>query len=232
MSLDIIIPVFNQIKLTIICLTSIVENTKNYRLILIDNGSDFDISRQLQIAMAVQSNSLLLRNPTNLGFVRAVNQGLRLSTNKYVAILNNDVEVSPGWAEKLIDPMEKDKSIAITGPLTTTEDCWQGREEVVEGPNSLRILPASSMLAFFCVVIRRSVVDEVGFLDERFGLGFGDDDDYCHRVHRAGFELGLVQDLVVKHHHRSTFRKLYSDDKIKEMEEAGRNLFKGKHGLR
>lgn len=232
MSLDIIIPVWNQIDLTLQCLTSISMHTRNYRIILIDNGSDFDVSHQLLIATSIQPGSFYVRNPTNLGFVKAVNQGLKLATNKYVAILNNDVEVSPGWAEKLTEPMEKIKSLAATGPLTTTPDCWQGREEVMEpGPNTLRILPSSAMLAFFCVVLRRAVVEEVGYLDERFGLGFGDDDDYCFRIHRAGFDLGLVQDLVIKHHHRSTFKKLYSDDKIKDLEEAGRILFKAKHGL-
>jgi GT2 family glycosyltransferase len=68
----------------------------------------------------------------------------------------------------------------------------------------------------------------VGLLDEQFGVGFGDDDDYCHRAQTAGFRLALVLDLVIPHHHRSTFRTLYSEAEIRAMQQTALKKFQAK----
>ena len=57
----------------------------------------------------------------------------------------------------------------------------------------------------FCLLMKRSVYDAIGGLDERFGLGFFDDDDLAERARRAGFELAVVQDLFVHHFGSRTF---------------------------
>ena len=50
------------------------------------------------------------------------------------------------------------------------------------------------------------------------GVGLGDDDEFCARAERAGYRLALVQDLRIPHAHRSTFRALYSEDEIAQMQ--------------
>ncbi len=60
-------------------------------------------------------------------------------------------------------------------------------------------------LSGFCLLMKRAVTESIGGLDERFGLGFFDDDDLALRARRAGFELAVAHDLFVHHFGSRTF---------------------------
>jgi GT2 family glycosyltransferase len=219
---DLILPHYGTGRLTglcLRCLKTIRRHSADYRLIFIDNASpEFDaVESELR-----RHRHLLIRNTENLGFVRAVNQGLKRSTAERVVILNNDTEAVPHWLSRLDAALAG--NVGISGPRTTANS-WQGRYPAGDG---ILVLPANAMLAFFCVMIRRDVVRRVGLLDEQFGVGFGDDDDYCHRAQTAGFRLALVLDLVIPHHHRSTFRTLYSEAEIRAMQQTALKKFQAK----
>jgi len=194
---------------------------------MVDNGSD---AKELKVVEEELGNHdyLLLRNVRNVGFVKAVNQGLSMANSPYIVLLNNDTKVVPEWIEKLKFPLEWDSRIAACGPVTTATDCWQGREKLGEG---YRVLPPSAMLAFFCVMLKKEAVDKVGLLDENFGVGLADDDDYCHRLKQAGYTLALAQSLLIPHYHRTTFKSLYTPTQIDEMKENGLAMFRRKYGL-
>ena len=96
MAVDIIIPSWNQSKLTAVCLQSIRQHTDGYRLIFVDNGSAADEFAIVETELKRHPH-LLVRNRRNMGFVKAVNPGLCLSTADYVVLLNNDTEVAPDW---------------------------------------------------------------------------------------------------------------------------------------
>lgn len=210
MKTDIIIPHYGLTdrltQLCTRCLETIREHTRDYRLIFVDNGSP----QFAQILPELERHPhVLVRNSENVGFVKAVNQGLKLSSADQIVILNNDTEAVEGWIEKLSGALHG--MVGVVGPRTTTHLSWQGRVAAAKG---VRVLPEGSMLAFFCVMIRRDVFEVIGLLDEDFGAGFGDDDDYCWRLQQKGYQLGLVQDLLIPHHHRSSFKALYSWDEI------------------
>ncbi len=224
---EIVIPSWNQSQLAVACLQSIRQHTTDYRLIFVDNGSDADEFAVIQAELQ-QHPHLLVRNRRNLGFVKAVNQGLVLSSAEYVVLLNNDTEVAPDWIAKLQAPFV-DSRVAAVGPVTTTADCWQGREPVRKG---YRLISATSMLAFFCVMFNRRTINDVGLLDEEYGVGLADDDDYCRRIHDEGYHLALAQNLLIQHHHRSTFKQLYSDADIEALTQRGLDLFYQKHPKR
>ncbi len=221
MQTDIIIPHFGTGRLTDLCrrcLGTIREHSRDYRLIFVDNGSpEFD-----QIRPEVERHEhLLIRNTGNVGFVKATNQGIWSSSAPYVVLMNNDTEAVPGWLDKLRAGFVHDH-VGMVGPLTTADGSWQGTwKPKPENPYLItRHTRNHTMLAFFCVMIRRAVFDRIGVLDEGFGVGFGDDDEFCHRARAAGYDLALQQDLVIQHEHRSTFRQLYSDERIREMQDA------------
>jgi GT2 family glycosyltransferase len=222
---DIIIPHYGTGRLTdlcLACLQSIERHSLDYRVILVDNASpEFSVVAD-QLGRIPH---LAIRNTVNLGFIKAVNQGIRVSNAQYIVLMNNDTEAVDGWLDKLRRPLNRWPIVGLSGPLTTTPDSWQGKWKA-RGAAPHLLAPAR-MLAFFCVMIRRSVFEKIGVLDESYGVGFGDDDEYCRRAERAGIRLALVQDLVIPHHHRSTFKTLYSGDEIQRMQDQAMAKFKG-----
>jgi GT2 family glycosyltransferase len=223
MRYDLIVPHYGAGALTALCrrcLETIRQYSRNYRLVFIDNGSPEFWKLEPEIR---RHPHLLIRNTETVGFVRAVNQGLCSSLADRVVILNNDIEAVPGWLEKLDAPLVG--RVGVTGPRTTANS-WQGRWP---GGKGVMVLPRTAMLAFFCTMLRRDVIQRVGHLDQQFGVGFGDDDDYCYRVQQLGYRLALVLDLVIPHHHRSTFRTLYTDHQIRSMQHAALKTYRAKH---
>ena len=114
---SIVIPVFNQLKYTKLCLESIMQNTDYpYELIFIDNGSTDDTPEYLHKV----HNARVIRNERNLGFPKAINQGIRESRGRYVVVLNNDTLVTPSWLSRMVRCAERDERIGIVGVMTNS----------------------------------------------------------------------------------------------------------------
>lgn len=225
MKYDIIIPHFGLSevnKLALKCLESIREFSQDYRLIWVDNTGE--PSDGIVSELMAHKNTTVIRMTENVGFVRAVNIGIQASSAPFVVVMNNDTEARPNWLSMLSAPLTGKNG--LSGPRTTTPYSWQGR--LVPETNRSFVLSKTAMLAFFCTMFRRDVFDTVGLLDEDFGVGLGDDDEFCYRVHRAGFDLVWVPGLVIPHWHRSTFRELYTKEEIAELQRSAMKLFREK----
>jgi len=198
---DVIIPVWNHLDLTQRAIASVRENTTvPYRLIVVDDGSTDGTAAWL----AVQRDIVVITNETNQGFAHAVNRGLGVATASYVALLNNDVDVDKGWLATLIEGLESGPKIGAIGPLSTAKQMqWEGYHRAESG-----VVPIEQQgpvsLAFFCVVLRREVIDEVGLLDEGFAPAYGEDNDYAIRMKKAGWEQAICCDVLVKHAEKAT----------------------------
>lgn len=216
MKYDIIIPHMNDHtanRLAQKCLQTIRAYSTQQNVIWIQNGGETPsiIENELTISPCVTR----IKNLTNIGFVKAVNQGLAVSKAQFIVLMNNDTEAAPCWLEKLSAPIEEGRC-GMSGPRTTTRGSWQGGPWI---PNPPQKLDLGSMLAFFCVMMRRDVFVTVGYLDEDFGVGFGDDDNYCARVQAAGYALMFVPEVCIPHNHRTTFKAVYSKEQIQEMQD-------------
>lgn len=215
--ISIIIPAFNQLAYTRQCLASILENTEGeYRLILVDNGSTeplFDFFQAIPEAIT-------LRSETNLGFAGGVNLGLRVAQG-HVVLLNNDTLVPRGWLNGLSTALESAPDIGMVGPMSNyvsgsqliPELSFQSLDEINVYADERRAACLGKMrdvarLVGFCLMIRDHVVAEVGLLDEAFGLGNFEDDDYCVRVLRAGYRLCVDEATFVFHYGNRTFQAL------------------------
>ena len=84
-------------------------------------------------------------------------------------------------------------------------------------------------LGFFCVAIPRRVIETVGLLDERFGLGYFEDDDYCRRVEAAGHRIACAEDVFIHHRMGASFSKLAAEQKH-DLVERNRRLYEEKWG--
>ena len=221
---DIIIPVFNKADMTKACLNSIYEHTRTpFRLTLIDNGSDAGTKRFLKEFESSHKEIALIQNDANLGWVKAVNQGMRLAKSPYICIMNNDTIVrSDGWLAKLMEVAEPEDNIGMVNPR------FEAKKETAAQNPYIEI----DFCRGYCVLIKRNVIEKIGLLDESYGLGYYDDDDYSVRAIRAGFRCVRANNVIVEHFRDSTFSSIFTDEKRRELHEKNKELFYSKWGKR
>ena len=235
---SIIIPSFNGAHLLRSCLSSIRQYTPEpYEIIVVDNGSQDE-----SIEVCLQYRCRFVRFPSNKGFPIACNAGLKLARGELLVLLNNDVLVSNNWLSNMQSALLSSPHVGIVGPLTNYAS---GVQKVKEPPYAalsdyFRIRgtlntpdPAKwsnvQRLVGFCMLFRRKLLQEIGFLDERFSPGHYEDDDYCHRARAAGYRLMIAGDTFVHHHGSASFRKQQSLD-VKKILRRNLRLFVRKWG--
>jgi len=136
-------------------------------------------------------------NSRNVPFSEAVNQGMRDARGELFLWLNNDTVPGPGWLEGLLGALDSDPRIAGVGPTTD----HMAPPAQIAGPCASRREPEAEDAVFlggFCFLVRRTAVERVGNLDERFLWGW-EDMDYCLRLVHAGFRLALARGVFVRH---------------------------------
>jgi len=213
---DLIIPVCNRYPSTRNLIEGIYRHTDvPFHIYLIDNGSTDETTDLHKI---YTRDITIVRNRENRGWCAGINQGIGLGHSQYLVFMNNDVEVSQGWLGNLVAFLETHPKIGAVGPLDSSPDDWQCVDRVRETtvpqiPHFLtedlhernRILKyhfhragilIEGVLAFFCVALRRRTVDTVGPLGENRKNG-RDGDDYCRRLRKSGYVLGLSLDTYV-----------------------------------
>lgn len=260
MKVDIIIPTYEQAAHTVRCMQSVQKHTEGlYRVVWLDNGSSEESREEVMPACASLPSHRVVWAGENLGFLRGMNLALRLlfdvwrTDADYIVMLNNDVEVTPRWLSRMVGILEADEEFHAIGPVTSECKSWQSYQnasQVVKNfqiPAGLQGMDTAEraktleyayadlhnpcwMLAFFCTVFRREVFDRLGYLDERFGIGYGDDDDFCKRLNDANMRCCLSMGTYVFHNHQTTFKSLYTDEEIAEMKAERLRTFQDKHG--
>jgi hypothetical protein len=240
---SIIVLTYNNLALTKACLDTIESNTfyANYEVIIVDNLSTDGSRDYLKTVVQEKGNWTLILNEQNLGFAAGNNVGMRAANGEYVVLLNNDTQVVPGWLKNLIRPFATHRKLGLAGPVTNNigneakiDISYRDKEEMIERArqymtkNNRKLLFVGNV-AFFCVAMSRRIIDEVGLLDEQFGIGFFEDDDYCHRVKKAGYDIAIVEDSFVHHHLSASFDKMGAKRRQRLFEENKR-LFEAKWG--
>ncbi len=222
MRCDIIIPIWNQKILTAKCIESIIRYTDfPYRLILVDNGSEPETKTYLErLAAEYPERVFLIRNETNLGWVGAINQGLKESNaSEYVSIQNNDIEVSPGWLRGLIDVAQCDKKIGLVNPS------WES-----DNPRSNDRYTEIDYCRGFCMLIKREVINKIGGLDTAYGMGYYDDWDYSERAIKEGYICARANKVKVVHHKEKSFSAIFSKIEWNKLFEKNKAIFYAKWG--
>jgi GT2 family glycosyltransferase len=181
-------------------------------------------------------------NKSNRGFAGGNNDGLKIASGAFLILLNSDCIVTKNWIEGLTSLLSQDPTIGLAGPVSNSAGNEQRiftmgstpEEIMAEGlawvSNSRGGRFETEMLTFFCVALRRDVLDRVGMLDENFGLGFYEDDDYCMRARQTGYKLICAEDAFVYHRGGGSFSRLAQGTR-KIMKENWRKL-ENKHALR
>lgn len=240
---SVIVVTYNNLELTRACLESLDEYSQYgpLEIIVVDNASSDDSQAFLSAWVADSQNRRLILNEDNKGFAAANNQGLAIASGEYLVLLNNDTYVTPGWIRTLVRHLQRDKGIGLIGPVTNNigneakiDIAYGSMEEMLQKSSAYtrrhigQTYPLKTA-AFFCVMLTRSTYERVGALDEAFGRGFFEDDDYCRRVEQVGLRVVCAEDVFIHHHLSASFNKLKQHDRQKLFED-NKKIYEAKWG--
>ena len=208
------------------CLNSLSRNTRlDYEVIVVDNGSTDGVQQML---LESYPGMEFIRNDRNWGYTRPMNQALRLAQGSYLLQLNPDTLIQPEALDRLVQFMEAHPDVGICGPkvlnsdLTLQKPCRRGE------PTPLAVIsyflglskrfPRSKFFGGYllnyldedqaqpvagvsgsCMLIRRAVVEQIGYLDEIF-FAYQEDADYCRRARDAGWQVYYAPQAQIIHY--------------------------------
>ncbi len=235
MNLDVIIVNYNSRSLLKKCLDSVFAG--NHRIALhvvtIDNASR---DQSLQDAVASYPGLRVVRNNRNLGFARAVNQGIRSTGSDFILLVNPDAEIASGAIKALLDFMSTHADCGVLGGLVSYPN--RKRQETVRRFPTLatvvlgrrtsmlyRLFPANPFSRRYLLLdadlsrvrevdfvtgtfmmLRREALSEVGLFDEDYFL-YVEDADLCYRMKRHGWKVWFTPDARCTHLYGENIRQ-------------------------
>lgn len=197
------------------CLRSLCESTNlPFEVIVSDNGSKDDVGQMLEREFP---QVRFIRNHTNLGYTLPMNQALRRARGSYLLQLNPDTVILPQALDQLVQYMEDNPSAGICGPKVLNRDrtiqksCRRGEPTpwavVTYFLGLSDLFPRSRLFGQYqmsyidddqtnivagvsgsCMLVRRALIDQIGYLDEKF-FAYQEDADFCYRARAAGWQV-------------------------------------------
>lgn len=240
---SVVVVTWENLALTRLCLETLLAHTlePSFEVVVVDNGSTDGTRAYLEALAAADARVRLLLNEGNEGFARACNQGARAAVGDLLVFLNNDTVLAPGWLAGLAGHLIQ-AEIGAVNPVTNRI----GTEAEVPEPSrtlgefleraarrGVRYAGTSrevGMLALFCLALRRDVWERVGPIDEEYGRGLFEDDDYSARLRAAGYRLVCAEDVLVHHLGEASFGRLVPDGTYGALFERNRRRFERKWG--
>jgi len=224
---SIIIVSYNTKDILKKCLISIFQEklVKNggSEVIVIDNAS---IDQSASVVKKEFPKVKLIINEKNLGFAKAVNQGIRAARGRNILLLNSDTIVQEGTLEKLLRFEDETRPSIIGLKMLNTDKTAQGSvfnfptikraiEEFWFGRKGAfsKFVPSENVsieveaISGGAMLIPREIIEKIGLFDERYFMYF-EDLDYCRRARKAGFKIYYLPSAKVIHEHGASGKHL------------------------
>jgi len=203
------------------CLDSILQQNfpkKQFEIIVVDNNSP---DKSWKLVKGYEKVRLIKSNE-NQGFAKANNIGIKQSSGKYLALVNNDVTLEKNWLKKMISRIEKDKWLGAVGCkllYPNSDRVWFGGGKVYFPgfPKHLNLKEETFVdyVAFAAVIIKKRYG---GYLDENIFM-YGEDIELCKRIRMKGFKILYCPSAIAYHH--------ITEDRISGLEEYSSNRNRG-----
>ena len=215
--IDVIIPVYDGFEETTRCINSVLnnKNATRFNLLVIEDCSPSPAIKSYLQELSKKGLIELLVNEQNRGFVRTANRGMSLHPDRNVLLLNSDTEVANDWLDRLVKHAESDSHIATITPFSNNAEICSFPRYCQPNPLFLGLsvddidavfssLPACQVDVptgvGFCMFIRREALNDVGMFDEKaFGLGYGEENDFCMRASALGWRHVTCTNVFVFH---------------------------------
>ncbi len=231
---------YNTWPFTIRTIDSIKRfTTTPHKILVIDNGSTDGTIAYLRADKEVYH----IESDHNLGFARGFNQALQCIDTPYFVLSNSDVVVTQDWLKTMLKHIDSDpklvclgpRSNSVSGPQLISETPYTNLEGMHKFAKTFKT-PETSVITyyhrivFFFTLFKSEVLKKTGFLDERFGIGNYEDDDYCMRIHSQGGKCAYDNTVFIHHYGSLTFQK----NKInwQRLMKTNKEKFKKKWGIK
>ncbi len=225
LSVDIVLPVYNDSEHLSKLLPLIDKTSLDHRLILVDDASTEEETQKL-ISQYIEDHptTRLIRNERNLGYIPSINRGLVVTRSPQVALICTDLLLPENWLERLVMPLIKDPTVASCSPFSNQggmtafprplvenhlfED--RGVKEIDQIFQEIRSLYTTIPYGLIsCMAMSRQVIHEIGIFDQNVFQGEGGAEiDWSVRAMKAGYRHVVVENLYVDRSHRESFQSL------------------------
>lgn len=234
---SIIVPVFNSYRMTIHCLSSLLENTAgvNYEVILADDHST-DLTQR--IGQRIR-NIKVIRSNRNQGFLLNCNAAAAAASGRYLVLLNNDTSVSSGWLEPMLRLMEERPDAGVVGPRLMFPDgklqeaggiVWRdgsgwnyGRSDDSSKPEYMYVKEVD-YVSGACLMIRAALWTQLGGFDTRYAPAYYEDTDLCFEIRKAGFKV-MYQPHSAVFHYEGVSNGTDPAKGVKRYQDTNREIF-------
>ena len=219
---DIILLSYESPELLKKCVESVFEHTReNVRLIIVDNASKSpEVARYLNDLKGTENVAVQkLFNDENLGFAAGMNKGMKISDAPYVCLLNNDCEVTDGWLLEMMLVAGSSPEIGIVNPHSNTfgsvprEGVSIHEHASFLQKNSEKYVEVGHAIGF-AFLVKRDVIDRIGYLDEVYAGVCYEDTDFSMRALEAGFISVIAEGSYVFHLEQASRKNLPGKKKI------------------
>ena len=223
----IVIPNLNGKKFLKNCLDSLMDQSRqDFSIIFIDNGSEDGSAEYVE---SHYPEVKVCRNEKNMGFCRAVNQGILMSRTPYVILLNNDTVCESSFVEELIGAIEKREDAFACAPMLLQMSdpermddggdyyCALGWAYAYGKGKEARNYVKEREIFSACAgasIYRRKIFDEIGLFDE-VHFAYLEDIDIAYRARIAGYRNYYIPSARVRHAGSATTGSVYNEFKIR-----------------
>jgi len=200
-------PVYNGLTYVLETVESVLEHTQDvlYRLIILDHGSDRETAHALDGFAREYAEIEIIRSVTTLGFMHSCLRGYECADAPFLVLLNSGVVVTPEWLRRLLRCATSNDRIASVNPLAN--HTYQLASPIFPGANFLGMNELASKLtptypdlatgSDFCMLLRRSALEQIGFLKTTFEHDDCADFELSIRLKRQGYRTVLADDVYV-----------------------------------
>jgi len=207
------------------CLISIFRETQTitFEVIVVDNGS---VDQSAEMVRELFPQVKLIANDDNKGFPRANNQGIAISSGRYVLLLNSDTVILDGAIQKLVGFADSHPEAGAVGGTMLGKNrkidplCFRKRFDAVTAWQEYLFLHKRGgkvdvqkldkrevdVLVGAYMMVRSEVIKEIGGLDELFFLS-AEDLDWCLRIRKAGWKIYYYPESVIIHYGSTSFKR-------------------------
>jgi GT2 family glycosyltransferase len=204
-SKDILVAVHDQLDYLRVCVESVRQHTRNYRLYIWDNASAVQTERYLQDLVFEDPDHVeVTRSEANLGFVEPNNRMAAAGQGDYLILLNSDTRVKEGWDRGLGGFLQRHPDVAQVGYVGGLLDSDGMGGRAAFGYDIDYVIG-------YCTCVPRAVYREFGLFDPSFHFAYFEDADFSLRLLTAGRRIYSLHSLLVDHFPHQTVKAVHNE---------------------